>query len=173
MHESWIVGSCIVNEHNHLIRQKNTLCKAEKIIFESEIDSKETAANTGRKTRHKPGYLKKSIKTGRLSVAQQDLTGLLQTHLLQFAVGENQNNWNLQGRSHWEGGVGEGARGPWSHTSISEPNKVQQFQFQTSGILLFTGVQKLYGPEISQFFPCMLQFLTNLLRIFIFSNQVT
>ena len=31
-------------------------------------------------------------------------------------------------------------------TSISEPNKVQQFQFQTPGILLFTGVQKLYGP---------------------------
>ena len=50
------------------------------------------------------------------------------------------------------GGGGEdkvGARGPWPPTSISEPNKVQQFQFQTSGILLFTGVQKLYGPEIS------------------------
>ena len=43
------------------------------------------------------------------------------------------------------GGVGgEGARGPWPHTSISEPNKVQQFQFQTAGMLLFTGVQKLY-----------------------------
>ena len=43
-----------------------------------------------------------------------------------------------------------------------EPNKVQQFLFQTSGILLLTGLQKLYGPEISRFLPCMLQFLDNL-----------
>ena len=35
-------------------------------------------------------------------------------------------------------------------TSISEPNKVQKFQFQTSAILLFTDVRKLHGPEISQ-----------------------
>ena len=28
-------------------------------------------------------------------------------------------------------------------TLISEPNNVQQFQFQTQGILLFMGVQKL------------------------------
>ena len=34
---------------------------------------------------------------------------------------------------------------------MSEPNKVQKFQFQTSGILLFTNVQKLYGPEMSIF----------------------
>ena len=27
---------------------------------------------------------------------------------------------------------------------------------------LFTGVQKLYGTQISQFLPCMLQFLQNL-----------
>ena len=32
---------------------------------------------------------------------------------------------------------------------ISEPNKVQQFQFQTSGILLSTGVQKLYESKTS------------------------
>ena len=45
-----------------------------------------------------------------------------------------------------------GARGPWSPpTSISEPNKVQKFDSQTSGTLLFTDVQKLYGPEISRF----------------------
>ena len=36
---------------------------------------------------------------------------------------------------------------PWPPTSISEPNKVHQFQFQASGIFLFTCVQKLYGPE--------------------------
>ena len=55
-------------------------------------------------------------------------------------------------------------------TSISEPNKVQQFQFQTSGILLFTGFQKLYKPEISRFLPFMLQFLDYLRRLLIFSN---
>ena len=53
-----------------------------------------------------------------------------------------------------------------AHTSISEPNKVQKFQFQTSAILLFTDVQKLYGPEFSQALPCILQYLDNLLRIF-------
>ena len=43
-----------------------------------------------------------------------------------------------------------------THSSISEPNKVQQIQFQTSGVLLFIGVQKLYGPEISRFLPFVL-----------------
>ena len=52
----------------------------------------------------------------------------------------------------------------------SELNKVQQFLFQTSGILLLTGVQKLCGPEISRFLPCILQFLDNLWWLFIFSN---
>ena len=42
------------------------------------------------------------------------------------------------------GGEGTGGHGP--STSISEPNEVQQFQFQISGIFLFTGVQKLYRP---------------------------
>ena len=65
-----------------------------------------------------------------------------------------------------------GTRGPWPPTSISELNKVQQFHFQKSGILLFTGIQKLYGPEISRFLPCMLQFLDNLRRLFIFSNYI-
>ena len=32
--------------------------------------------------------------------------------------------------------------------SISEPIKVQQFQFITSRVLLFTGVQQLHGSEI-------------------------
>ena len=59
---------------------------------------------------------------------------------------------------------------PPRHTSISKPNKVQKFQFQTSGILLFTDVQKLYGPEISEFLPYMLQFWGNLWWLFTFSN---
>ena len=55
-------------------------------------------------------------------------------------------------------------------TSIPEPNKSQKFHFHTSGILHFTDVQKLFGPEISQFLPGMLQCLDNLWRLFIFSN---
>ena len=43
--------------------------------------------------------------------------------------------------------------------------KVQQFQFQTSGILFFMSVHKLKGPEISRFLQCMLQFLDNLWKI--------
>ena len=45
---------------------------------------------------------------------------------------------------------GQGAMAP--STLIFEPNKVQQFQFQTSGIMLFMGVHKLYGPKILQFY---------------------
>ena len=44
----------------------------------------------------------------------------------------------IQGRGHWR------AMAP---TSTSKPKKVQQFQFQTPEILLFMGVQKLYGPR--------------------------
>ena len=54
-------------------------------------------------------------------------------------------------------------------SSISKPIKVQQFQFQTLGVLLFMVVQKLSGPEISRFSPCMLQFLDHSRRLFIFS----
>ena len=35
------------------------------------------------------------------------------------------------------------------------------------------GVQKLYGPEISWFLPCVLQFLDNLWQLFIFSNYLS
>ena len=52
--------------------------------------------------------------------------------------------------------------------SISEPIKVQQFQFITSRVLLFTGVQQLYGSEIARFLSIMLQFLDNLRQLFIF-----
>ena len=57
-------------------------------------------------------------------------------------------------------------------TLTSKPNKIHKFQFQTSGIWLFTDAQKLYGPEISQYLPCMLQFLDNLWRLFIFYNYI-
>ena len=72
-----------------------------------------------------------------------------------------------------------GPGGPWpppspSTISISELSKIQHFQFQTSAILLFLDVQKFYyWPEISQFLPFMLQFLDNLLRLFIFSNKIS
>ena len=66
------------------------------------------------------------------------------------------------------GGLG----GHGSLTLISEPKQVQQFQFQTSGVFLFTGVQEIYGPEISQFLPCMLQFLDNLRWHFTFSSYI-
>ena len=57
-------------------------------------------------------------------------------------------------------------------SSFFKPNKVQQFQFQISGILLSTGVQKLYEPEISRLLPCILHFLDNLRRRFILSNYI-
>ena len=66
----------------------------------------------------------------------------------------------VQGRSHWKAGghVYPPSPNP-TPTSIFEPNKVQQpFQFKTSGILPFTGVQKLYGPKISRLLPSMLQY---------------
>ena len=48
-------------------------------------------------------------------------------------------------------GVATGGRGQGGHisTSISEPSKVQQLQFETSGILLYTGEQKLSEPKVS------------------------
>ena len=74
----------------------------------------------------------------------------------------NPRQWQpteVQGRSHWGGGGGAGL------TSTPEPKKVQKFQFQTSGMLLFTDVQKLYGPEISKLLPCMPQLLDILWRL--------
>ena len=60
-----------------------------------------------------------------------------------------------QGRSHW------GARGAMvPPTSFSEPKKVQKSQFQTSGILLFMGVKKLYRPKISLFYCVCYNFWT-------------
>ena len=67
---------------------------------------------------------------------------------------------------------GHAAPTPTPITSISESNKVQQFQFQTQGLLLFMSVQKLHWPEISQYLLCMLQFLNNLWQLFIFSNNI-
>ena len=70
------------------------------------------------------------------------------------------------------GGEGDHAPAPLHPTSIFELNKVQNFHIQTFGILFFMDVQKLYGPRISQFLPCMLQFLDNLWRLFICSSYI-
>ena len=56
---------------------------------------------------------------------------------------------------NWKNSVCVGA-GSWRLEAFNfsfQTKKIQQFQFQTSGILLFTIVQKLYGPKISLFFP--------------------
>ena len=76
-----------------------------------------------------------------------------------------------KGRSHC-GDIYEGR----SHCGYrGETKQVQQFQFQTLKILLFTlftGAQKLCGPEISRFSPYMLQFLDNIQWLLIFSNNI-
>ena len=82
---------------------------------------------------------------------------------------ESEARMNLLVTCHFYTAV---CRGVATGGSISEPNKVQQFQFQTSGILLFMGIQNLYGPEMSHFLPYILQFLENLRRLFIFSYYV-
>ena len=79
LESEWLVR---VSWTSSLIHEKNTFCKADIIIFEPEIVSRKTAANTGRKSQQiqiaGEIYKKNSI----LSAAQEDLTGLLQTHLL-------------------------------------------------------------------------------------------
>ena len=80
----------------------------------------------------------------------------------------------LQRRSHWADQEGHAltTRPPRpTHTHFNLcTRKVQQFQFQTSEGLLFTGAQKLYGPYISRFSPFMLQFLDNIQWLLIFSK---
>ena len=71
------------------------------------------------------------------------------------------------------GGGGRSGKKPWfPHFNFRTKQGPKTFQFQASGILLFTGVQKIYRPEISRFFTCMLHFLNNLRRFFIFSNCI-
>ena len=78
--------------------------------------------------------------------------------------------YNMQEHSPGEGRSGEK---PWfPHFNFRTKQGPKIFQFQTSGILLFTGAQKIYRPEISRFLPCMLHFLDNLRRFFIFSNCI-
>ena len=62
-------------------------------------------------------------------------------------------------------------------TSISKPKKVQQFQFQTSGILLFRVVQKFDGPGIwwTWNLTIFTAYATNfwqLRQLFIFCNYI-
>ena len=61
-------------------------------------------------------------------------------HLCQVS-NNMETNLLVQDHSHLGGGGGQGGHAP---TSISEPNKVQQFQFQIQEILLFMSVWKLY-----------------------------
>ena len=123
----------------------------------------------------------KTLKNIMGKLSQENVFSKLNSYLTSFLLVVphygNGRGWLIsrnadhqQGRSHWGGDQG-GACPPYPptpFTSISKPNKVQQFLFQTSEMLLFTGVQKLYGPEIPRFLTCMLQFLVNLHRLFIF-----
>ena len=69
-----------------------------------------------------------------------------------------------QGRSHWGG---QGAMPPLFHSQTKKGPTVSVSNIRD---LLFTGVQKSYGPEISRFLPCMQQVLDNLRQLFIFSD---
>ena len=69
--------------------------------------------------------------------------------------GQMKNFMKNQGCGHWAG------QGAYSHPPL-------QFLNNTFSLLLFTGVQKLYRPEMSRFLICMLQFLDNLRQLFIF-----
>ena len=68
---------------NNLIRQKNTFCKVDKIISESEIVSREAGDNTGRKTRQtgRPGEIYKNWETpdgtGRFDRSVSDTSGII------------------------------------------------------------------------------------------------
>ena len=111
-------------------------------------------------------------KLTKLQVSMNNFDGLVQVFATQ-CEGELTVQVHLgrqkvtQGCSHLGG---QGGHGPL--TSNSEQNKVQQFPFQTSGILLLTSVQKLYGQKISRFLPCMLHFLDDSWCLFIFSNYI-
>ena len=50
--------------------------------------------------------------------------------------------------------------------------RIAQEHMTEQGILLFKGVQKLRGPEVSRFLPCLQQFLDKLRWLFIFSNCI-
>ena len=69
------------------------------------------------------------------------------------------------------GGPGEACLPPIPPLQFLNQKRSNRFQFQTSEVLYFTGAQKLYGPEISRFSPCMLQFLDNIQQLLIFSNN--
>ena len=59
-----------------------------------------------------------------------------------------------------EGGQGGHAPPPPSPTSVSKPNKVQQFQFQTSGILLFMGFRNYMDQKSHDFYRVCNNFWT-------------
>ena len=53
-------------------------------------------------------------------------------------------------------------------TLTSEPNKVQKFQFQTSGILLFTGAQELCRSVLSSLLPFTIFSISTIYGVFLF-----
>ena len=81
-------------------------------------------------------------------------------------VKENFGSWRISFIYRGVVTGGRGAGGPWP----------PHFSFWTKQGPIFsvsvTGSQKLYGPEISQFLPCILQVLDNLRQLFIFSNCI-
>ena len=87
----------------------------------------------------------------------RSLTSLYKTYTGTKQLGGRGGNWGGSGRPC------PTTLQPPSHTSISERNKAQKFQFQISRILLFKQVQKFHI-----FLPCTLHFLGNLWRLFIF-----
>ena len=74
------------------------------------------------------------------------------------------------GAANEGGGGGHGGPGPLRFNFRAK----QGPKISASNIknIAFLDVQELYGPDISQLLSCMLQFLDNLWRLFIFSNYV-
>ena len=73
-----------------------------------------------------------------------------------------------QGRSHW---WGQGVIPPFPHFNFrTKQGPIASVSKITD--IAFTGIEKLNGPEISRFLPCMLQFLDNVRRLSIFSNYI-
>ena len=89
----------------------------------------------------------------------------------------NQKAWlKLQGRCHCMGGWSAGA--PWPIHFNFQIKQVPTVSVSNTGVLLYRGVIRtrnyttLYGPEMSQFLPYILQFLDNLWWLYIFFKYI-
>ena len=71
------------------------------------------------------------------------------------------------------GGRGAGGQKTGGHAPPI-PSTLISEQISVSNIrdIALTAVQKYYGPEISRFSSCMLQFFGNIWRLLIFSNYI-